>query len=486
MRLQAWTGLIAATALATTPAALGQTSAFTYQGQLRDGGLPVNGAVDLEFTLWDSLANGNLVAGPLAFPGVAVTDGLFTIQLDFGPVFAGQQLWLEVHVNSTPLAPRQELTATPYALYAARLALPFDGTVADGGPAFSVTNTGGGWNAWGVTGVHGASGNRGILGHPNVGVYGDNAATGNYGGFGYTSYGAYGVFGTNGNQGYLGGSNYGVYASADIYGVYGRSSNQFVPSCGVYGENTYWGNYGRLGTTGEGVYGWGANNSVGVQGETGDGTGVDGTGYNGVWGTSYSLDGNGVRGVAHNGSNAYAVWGYSTSGWAGTFSGKAQVTGNFYAGAKFFRVDHPVEPESKYLIHACVESDEMKNVYDGVTTLGANGEAWVELPTWFESLNTDFRYQLTCIGEPALVYVKRKVSGNRFLIAGGTPGLEVSWQVTGVRRDAYARANPMQVEVDKVGAEQGQYLHPEAYGLPETRAIDYGKKHAGGPVSAAK
>ena len=238
------------------------------------------------------------------------------------------------------------------------------------------------------------------------------------------------------------------------------------------------GNYGALGTIGEGVYGWGNNNGIGVNGQTAAGTGVNGNGYNGVWGSSSASDGNGVRAECHNGSNAYGIWGYSTTGWAGTFSGNAQVTGNFYAGAKFFRIDHPLHPESEYLVHSCVESNEMKDVYDGIATLDGNGEAWVQMPDWFESLNTSFRYQLTCIGRPALVYVKQKITGNRFLIAGGQAGMEVSWQVTGVRHDAYARANPMQVEVPKQGSEQGRYIHPAAFGLPESRNVQYDKLQA--------
>ena len=126
----------------------------------------------------------------------------------------------------------------------------------------------------------------------------------------------------------------------------------------------------------------------------------------------------------------------------------------------------------------------MKNMYDGMATLDGAGEAWVTLPDWFESLNESFRYQLTCIGEPALVYIKQKISGNRFLISGGHPGMEVSWLVTGVRRDAYAKAHPMLVEAPKEGSARGQYLHPEAYGLPETRSVEYDKIRASRSVPA--
>jgi hypothetical protein len=120
-----------------------------------------------------------------------------------------------------------------------------------------------------------------------------------------------------------------------------------------------------------------------------------------------------------------------------------------------------------------VDSPDRKNVYDGAVRLDAGGEAVVELPDYFETVNMDFRYQLTCVGGFAPVYVAQEISGNRFAIAGGRPGLKVCWQVTGVRRDPFAEANRIQVEVDKPPEAVGKYLHPEAYGLGEEYGIDY-------------
>ena len=114
----------------------------------------------------------------------------------------------------------------------------------------------------------------------------------------------------------------------------------------------------------------------------------------------------------------------------------------------------------------------MMDVYNGVVRLDARGQAWVNLPDYFEALNRDFRYQLTSIGAPAPnLYVAREVSGNRFKIAGGRPGGKVSWQVTGIRHDAYANAHRIPVEEVKPSAEQGYYLHPEAYGQGESRRV---------------
>jgi len=97
----------------------------------------------------------------------------------------------------------------------------------------------------------------------------------------------------------------------------------------------------------------------------------------------------------------------------------------------------------------------------------------VEMPQWFEALNRDFRYQLTCIGAFAPIYVAEKMSGSRFKIAGGEPGLEVSWQVTGIRHDPYADAHRIPVEEDKAPADRGKYLSPDAYGRPAAAGIGY-------------
>lgn len=142
-------------------------------------------------------------------------------------------------------------------------------------------------------------------------------------------------------------------------------------------------------------------------------------------------------------------------------SGNLHVYGNLSKSSGSFRIDHPQDPENKYLYHSFVESPDMKNVYDGVATCNSRGEVTVKLPGYFETLNRDFRYQLTCIGGYSAVYVRKEVSGNEFEIAGGKPGLKVSWQVTGIRQDPWAEAHRIQVEVDKVGDERGKLSQPE-------------------------
>jgi len=184
--------------------------------------------------------------------------------------------------------------------------------------------------------------------------------------------------------------------------------------------------------------------------------------------------GAGVVGEAENGSLAIGVWGISSSGTAGEFSGNVSVSGTLSAASKNFRIDHPLDPAGKYLYHASVESSEMMNIYTGNTVLDESGAGVVQLPAWFEALNTDFRYQLTAVGGPGPgLYVAQEIQNHSFRIAGGTPGLKVSWQVTGVRQDAFARANPLVVEVEKPERERGYYIHPQLFGQPPTKSIEW-------------
>lgn len=159
--------------------------------------------------------------------------------------------------------------------------------------------------------------------------------------------------------------------------------------------------------------------------------------------------------------------GFSTS----TFGGDVNIDGSLTKGSGAFKIDHPLDPANKYLYHSFVESPDMMNVYNGNVVLHDNGEAVVDLPNWFAALNKDFRYQLTCIGGFAPVYVAEEIANNRFKIAGGRPGLKVSWQVTGIRHDPYAEQHRIMVEQEKSGLDRGRYLHPELYGQSPEMSI---------------
>jgi hypothetical protein len=236
---------------------------------------------------------------------------------------------------------------------------------------------------------------------------------------------------------------------------------------------------------------WGVNatsaspQGIGVQGSS-PGTGIS------AWSQSCGSSGcamtAGTAGFFATGSGGYLLRGLSgptgttpptlnqvfsvdASG-NGYFNGNLQVKGTLSKGGGSFKIDDPLDPAHKYLSHSFVESPDMMNVYNGVAVLDAHGSAWVTLPDYFEALNRDFRYQLTAVGAPGPnLYIAKKVSGNRFKIAGGKPHGEVSWQVTGIRHDAYADAYRIPVEEEKPPQEQGHYLHPELFGASEHQAI---------------
>src|SRR5437588_9302853 len=154
--------MLLALSLATTQllaAPLG--TSFTYQGRLTDAGNPANGAFDLQFTIYDWATNGTALARPITNAPTSVSNGLFTITLDFGPsAFDGTAHWLEIAVRPggsaggfTPLNPRQPLTPAPYALYALTPAGP-EGPQGPAGPQ----------GAQGLQGPQGAAGPAGPTG----------------------------------------------------------------------------------------------------------------------------------------------------------------------------------------------------------------------------------------------------------------------------------------------------------------------------------
>ena len=176
-----------------------------------------------------------------------------------------------------------------------------------------------------------------------------------------------------------------------------------------------------------------------------------------------------IRTEGTSASNAWGVIGISNGNNTEVIrldgrNGDVSISGNLSKGSGSFKIDHPLDPQNKYLSHSFVESPDMMNIYNGNVILDDQGEAWVEMPDWFEALNRDFRYQLTCIGGFAQVYIANEIENRRFKIAGGAPGLKVSWQVTGIRQDPFAEKNRIQVEEEKSPEERGTYMHPSAYG----------------------
>jgi hypothetical protein len=274
----------------------------------------------------------------------------------------------------------------------------------------------------------------------SVGVVGSSTN-----GTGVVATGITGLLGTGAGSDGVGVSasgNLGVYANGNAAGVYGVSTN----STGVIGTST---NY-------IGVYGSG---STGVTGVSSGGPGVVAQS-----GTAWALD-------AYGTSTATGVLAGSASGWAAWFNGNVDVDGNLSKAGGSFKIDHPLDPANKYLYHSFVESPDMMNIYNGNVTTDALGDAVVPLPKWFETLNRDFRYQLTVIGQFAQAIVASEISEGRFSIKTDKPNVKVSWQVTGIRQDAWANAHRIPVEQEKSEVERGFYLHPELYGAPEEKGV---------------
>jgi hypothetical protein len=246
-------------------------------------------------------------------------------------------------------------------------------------------------------------------------------------------------------------------------GVRGFSS----PGFGVQGVS--WSMHGVVGNTfgaGDGVYGSAFSvDGIGVEGVSVLNEGVDGFSFTGVGVRGEGRNG-GVHGISRS-ANFGAIIGENRNGLAGDFLGNVRVTGDLlvtglvFKGGGGFEIDHPLDPKNKCLRHSFVESPEMLNVYSGNITTDARGEALVTLPDYFDALNHEFCYQLTVIGQFAHAIVAREIRRNQFTIKSDQPRVKVSWQVTGIRKDPWAIANRIPVEVKKMGHEKGQYLHPK-------------------------
>lgn len=166
----------------------------------------------------------------------------------------------------------------------------------------------------------------------------------------------------------------------------------------------------------------------------------------------------------------------NSTGRAAFLGGDVEVMGMLTKAAGTFKIDHPLDPKNKTLSHSFVESPDMMNIYNGNVVLNEAGEATVQLPNWFTALNKDYRYQLTCIGGFAQVYIAEKVANNQFKIAGGNKNLEVSWMITGIRNDAYAKKYRTPVEEEKPLEEKGYYLQPEAFEASYQKSMEYLKR----------
>ncbi len=272
------------------------------------------------------------------------------------------------------------------------------------------------------------------------------------------------------------GSGMGIEASAGSGSALHATSSSSSGTA-VSAVNTGAGVMAELASGDTGVYAYGPMEDAAIRGQS--------TYYGGI----------GIHGISNSGSVAAGVWGQSSSGvgvYGSTssglsgwfYGGQLSVTGNLYVsgsvskGGGSFKIDHPLDPEHKYLYHSFVESPDMMDIYNGNVETGDDGFATVEMPEWFEALNRDFRYQLTVVGGGdswAMARVAQGVQNNSFVIQTSIPHTVVSWQVTGIRHDRWANANRIPVEEDKAPIAEGRYLHPELYGGTERDSVEYAR-----------
>jgi hypothetical protein len=266
-----------------------------------------------------------------------------------------------------------------------------------------------------------------------------------------------------------------------IYSIADGNTTSSGYNAGIYsqGTNSSNQNYGGIFTTnGQGDVNYGsANYAYGT---------ISGSKANvGSYGYASNADTNvGLYGFTENSAGLnIGVYGEATdatANLAGYFEGNVVITGSLSVtgaiakGSGSFKIDHPADPENKYLVHSFVESPEMMNVFSGNIITDQSGEAEVELPSYFEDNNIDFRYQLTVIGEFAQAIVSEEIVGNRFKVRTNKPNVKVSWQVSAKRNDPYAKAYPIINEESKEEHLKGTYLHPELYNKPDSKR-SYGK-----------
>jgi hypothetical protein len=221
-----------------------------------------------------------------------------------------------------------------------------------------------------------------------------------------------------------------------------------------------------------------ANGSNGIYAVGGDGVGNAQADFAGDGGDFYG----GFTPESSSGAAGYGIYatggvgGVGVAAYAGYFDGNIEITGTVFGAVKDFKIDHPLDPANKYLYHTSVESSEMMNIYTGNVVTDELGMATVKLPDWFEAENADFRYQLTVIGRRAQAWIAEEVEHGQFKIGSDATQTKISWQITAVRQDAFAKAHPLIVEQVKPARERGFYQNPELFGQPAERQTEWGRR----------
>ncbi len=421
-------GILALNASAQAP------NTILYQGRLTNpAGAPLQQA-DVDSVHFTIYSEAMAVLYDTAVTDVTVDmNGVFTVEL--GPlaasVFSGEKRLLGIKVNTDPeMSPLQPLTSAPYA-YSSNLATTintihnFTNLIRFGDSTMRVDNNG----------IR--------IGRNSVGdIYNLLYLQRNYN--------------TTSSRTGLNSSIYNA-STGELIGVRAAAVHSTAGSGGTATAFDGWAKSDGSNRYGVRVYSEAQNISI----TTGTSYGIRCTGYDGEY--AYGVYAYGAS--ATNNYGIYASCGNASGNYGGYFYGNLHSTGSNTKGAGGMIIDHPLDPENQYLVHSDIQSPDMMNVYNGNIVTDINGLAVVELPDYFEALNKDFRYQLTVIGDFAQAIVLEEISNNQFTVQTDKPEVKVSWQVTGIRKDAFAKANPMKVEVQKSADEAGLYMHPEAFGF---------------------
>jgi hypothetical protein len=215
------------------------------------------------------------------------------------------------------------------------------------------------------------------------------------------------------------------------------------------------------------------------------GTGVKGqaagfSGGYGVWGESTNNYGYGIYGTSPTGGGGAGVYG---SGWAGLYGiggtyglycvGAAYVSGYLTKAGGGFTIDHPVDPENKFLVHGFVEAPVMTNVYRGKVTLDANGTAEITLPGYYDATNENGDVTCSPVGQAMPGLFPSEVVNGKFTLVGGVAGGKVNWTLLADRADKWAKENQPGTEVSKKEHEKGKFMHPHLFGHDDTRSLQH-------------
>ncbi len=428
-----------------------QASAITYQGQLTHSSMPPTAQYDFVFAIYQTMDAPKPLA-TVSVEDVQVTNGIFSVNLDFGStVFRDNpSAVMEIRVRPgassdayTTLSPRTRITSSPRAL-----ASVYADNAANANFATNAANANFATNAGNA---------ETIDGHDSTSFFslGENENVTGRPSFNGGTPGSTSPFTVDSNT---------VVPDLNADLLDGLNSSSFVQTTGgtVNGQLAA---FDVNSGTGNGTGLRGVAGSIGVSGFA-NGFSYPGNAFGvhamvqGSAGTRYGLYADAV--VFNGTQTAYGVYGVAAgaaTNYAGYFQGNTHVTGALTKASGAFKIDHPLDPANKYLQHSFVESPDMMNIYNGNVTTDADGQAVVKLPDWFEALNRDFRYQLTVVGQFAQAIVSEKVSGNKFRIMTDKPNVEVSWQVTGIRKDKFAEDNRIKIEEDKPAADKGKCLY---------------------------